>query len=92
MFFDINKHFLSPDHVTQQVTNTEGKLQNSHYDGEIKTWVWDKYVTLHKEQHIIMKSLTGYGYSGMENGTTVHHFLQGIKSPELEVAIIVILA
>ena len=31
-----------------------------------------------------MESLTDYGYSGMNNGTKVHHFLQGIKSSELE--------
>ena len=31
-----------------------------------------------------MKSLTDYGYSDMDNGTKVFHFLQGIKSPELE--------
>ena len=86
MFFDILKHFLGPDHVARQAIDAEGKLQNSHYDGERKSWDWDKYVALHKEQHAIMESLTDYGYSGMDNGTKVHHFLQGIKSPELEAA------
>ena len=34
-----------------------------------------------------MESLTDYGYSGMDNGTKVSHFLQGIKSTELEAAV-----
>ena len=90
VFFDIHKHFLDPDHVARQAAYAEGKLQNSHFYGERKTWDWDKYVALHKEQHSIMESLTEYGYSGMNNGTKVHHFLQGIKSPELEVMINVV--
>ena len=34
-----------------------------------------------------MESLTDYGYSGMDNGTKVHHFLQVIKSTEVEVGL-----
>ena len=51
-----------------------------------------QYVALHKEQHAIMEGLTDYGYSGKDNGTKVYHFLQGIKSPELELAVNVIQA
>ena len=39
-----------------------------------------------------MKSLKDYGYSGMDNGTKVRHFLQGTKSPELEAVVNVVLA
>ena len=85
MFSDMYKQFVDPDHVARQTTEAEGKLQNSHYDGERETWDWDKYVTPHKEKHVIMKSLADYGYSGMVNVTKVCHFLQGIKSSELEV-------
>ena len=62
-----------------QDTDVEGKLQNSHYDDERKTWDCHKYVAPHKEQYTIMESLTDYGYSGMDNDTKVKHFLQGIK-------------
>ena len=48
------------------------------------------YVILHKEQHAIMESITDYGNSGMDNGTKVHHFLQGIKCTELEAAVNVV--
>ena len=39
-----------------------------------------------------MESLTEYGYSGMYNGTKVLHFLQGVKSTELEAAVNVVQA
>ena len=44
-------------------------------------WEFDKYITLHKEQHAIMESLIEYGYIGMDNGNKVRHFLQCIQSP-----------
>ena len=55
-------------------------------------WDWDKYVTLYKEQHDIMESLTNYDYSGMDNDTKVCHFFQSVKSPELEAVINVVCA
>ena len=39
-----------------------------------------------------MESHTYYDYSGMDNGTKVHHFLQGTKSTELEAVINVLQA
>ena len=37
-----------------------------------------------------MENLTDYGCSLMDNGTKVHHFLQGIKSSELKAAVNVV--
>ena len=54
MLFDIHKWFFGPDSVAKQATEAERKLKNSHHDSEKKGWDWDKYVALHKEQHIIM--------------------------------------
>ena len=34
-----------------------------------------------------MERLTDYGYSGMDNGTKVHHFFQGIKSNESDAVV-----
>ena len=70
--------------MARQAADAERKMQTSHYDGEMKGWDWDKYVSLHKQQHAMMESLTDYGYIVMNNGTKVCHFLQGIKSIELE--------
>ena len=49
VFFDVHKHFLGPDHVARKTADAEGKLKNSHYDGERKAWDWDKYATLYNE-------------------------------------------
>ena len=45
-----------------------------------------------QEQHAIMESPSDFGYSGMDNGTKVCHFLQGIKFTELEAAVNVVWA
>ena len=91
VYFDIH-WFLCCDHVARQATETERKLQSSHYDCEKDRWGWDKYVTLHKEQQTIMESLTDYGYSGMDIGTKACYFSQEIKSTELEAAVNVVWA
>ena len=90
VYFDGHKHFLGPDHVARQVAEAKGKLLHSHNDSERKTWDWDKYIALHKEQHTIMESHTDSGYSGMDNGTKVCHFLQGIKRTEFEAVVNVV--
>ena len=48
VFFDVHKHFLGSEHVARQAAEAEEKLQTSHYDGERKTWDWNKYLALHK--------------------------------------------
>ena len=53
---------------------------------------WVKYVALHKEWHINKESLKDHGYSGIVDGTYIHHFLQGIQSLQLEVAMNVVQA
>ena len=78
--------------MTRQSIDTERKLHYSDYDGERKGWDGDKYVALYKKQHAFIESLTDYGYIGMDNGTKVCHFLQDIKSPELEAVVNVVCA
>ena len=51
-----------------------------------------KFVALHKEQHTIMEVFTDYGYSKIDNGTKICHFLQGINRNELETAVNVVQA
>ena len=92
VFFNVHKQFLDPDYVARYAAEAERKLQTSRYDGEREGWDLDKYVALNKEQHAIIESLTDYGYSGMNNGTKVHHFLQSIKSIELEVTVNIVWA
>ena len=46
-----------------------------------------KFVALHKEQHTLMDNLANHGYSDIDYGIKVHHFLQGIKSSALKAVI-----
>ena len=92
VIFNIQKQFLSPDHVVRQAIGVERKLQSSCNDDEKISWDWNKYVALCKEQHKIIESLLDHGYSGMDEGTEDHHFLQGIKSTELEAVVYVVQA
>ena len=80
---DIHRRLLGPDHVTRHAMEVERKLQNSHYEG----WVWQKYVAFHKEQHTIVESLAGHGYSHIDNGTKVHYIFQGIRSTEIKTVV-----
>ena len=52
--FDIHKNSLGPDHLARQATEAEGKLQNSHYDGERNHMGLGQVCLLHKEQHTII--------------------------------------
>ena len=61
--------------MARQTIEVERKLHNSHYDHNKKGW------DFHKEQHI-MESLADHWNSGIDDGTKVCHFLQGIKSAE----------
>jgi hypothetical protein len=43
-----------------------------------------KYVQIHAEQHAVLKGLTDYGYSGIDNGTKVRKLIAGIKTDALD--------
>ena len=47
--------------------------------------MFETYVMKMVEQHVILEALTEYGYKGINYGTKVHLFLEGIMAPELEV-------
>ena len=72
VFFDIHKQ----NYMTRPATEAEQKLQNSHYDSEMKRWHWDKQVALYKNQHKIAESLADYDYSGLDDHTKVSYFHQ----------------
>ena len=92
MYFDVHKKFLFPDHVARQACRCRKNHVNSHYDGKRKGWDWANYIFFHKERHSKIESLTEYGYSGIHNGTEVHHFLLGSNSTEVEAAVDVVWA
>ena len=55
----------------------EHKLINA---GEGRHWDFERYATLHKEQHTILEGLKEYGYAGMDEGSKTRHLFGGIKT------------
>ena len=60
----------------------EHKLTNATYRGEGCCWDFERYATLHKEQHAFLEGLKEYGYEGMDEGSKTRHLLSGIKAVE----------
>ena len=60
-------------------------MNTTSYNGEKRRWTFEKYVTLHKEQHTILQGLKDYGYAGIDERTKVRKLLEGIKVEKLDV-------
>ena len=60
------------------------KLSQWTYTGEKRNWTFDKYDTLHKEQHNTLESLTEHGYTGIYHRSKVRYLSDGIKTTGLD--------
>ena len=47
-------------------TQAERKLEMANYSGEKCNWNFENYITLHKDQHVILKGLIEHGYAGID--------------------------
>ena len=63
----------------------EKKLAMTKYSGERHRWTFEKYVTLHKDQHSILEGLTEHSYAGIDEHSKVRYLLDGIKMDDLNV-------
>jgi hypothetical protein len=78
-------HYLGPNNVQNQAAQAEKTLRALTYVKDSRNFTFETYVTKTVEQHGILEGLTEYGYQGIDDGTKVHLFLEGITAPELEV-------
>ena len=62
----------------------EHKLINATYRGEGRCWDFERFATLHKEQHTILEGLKEYRNAGMDEGSKTRHLLAGIKRTALD--------
>jgi len=60
------------------------KLQSFRYEGDQKNFNFDKYVTLHVEQHNQHSDLTEYGVKPLDESLKIHWFKDGIKCMSLD--------
>ena len=78
-------HYLGPNNVQNQAAQAEKTLCALTYVKEMRNFTFETYIIKTVEQHVILEGLTKYGYQGINDGTKVHLFLEGIMAPELEV-------
>ena len=78
-------HYLGPNNVQNQAAQAEKTLRALTYVKDSRNYTFETYITKTAEQHGILEALTEYGYQGINDGTKVHLFLEGIMAPELEV-------
>jgi hypothetical protein len=78
-------HYLGPNNVQNQAAQAEKTLRALTYVKDSRNFTFETYVTKTVEQHGILEGLTEYGYQGIDDGTKVRLFLEGITAPELEV-------
>ena len=78
-------HYFGPNNVQNQAAQAEKTLHALTYVKEMRNFMFETYVMKTVEQHVILEGLTEYGYQGIDDGTKVCLFLEGIMAPELEV-------
>ena len=91
-YFGIYNHYLGPNNVDHMASKAERCLQATCYRGETKGWNFEKYVTLHKEQHHILEGLERHGYKGIDDRSKVRYLNDGIKTTKLDTIKAAILA
>jgi len=79
--------YLGPQHTQNQATIYEAKVQNATYEGESNRFGYDKYMEIHKTAHSRLATLIPYGYQGMDEGTKIRHFLNGIVTDKLKTVV-----
>ena len=52
----------------------------ANYSHEKCNWNFEKYVKLHKDQHVILEGLIECGYAGIDPRSKVRHLLKAIKT------------
>ena len=83
-YMAFKNHYLGPINIGNMAATAEHKLIDATYRGEGRCWDFERYVTLHKEQHTFLEGLKEYGYAGMDEGSKTRHLLAGIKTTALD--------
>jgi hypothetical protein len=78
-------HFLGPNNVGNMASTADTKLTVTLYNGEKKRFTCETYVRIHTEQHSVLNGLKDYGYTIIDDSSKVRHLLKGIKTTELDV-------
>ena len=83
-YMAFKNHYLGPNNIGNMAATAEQKLIKTTCSGEGRCWDFERYATLHKEQHTILEGLREYGYAGMDEGSETRHLLAGMKTTALD--------
>lgn len=73
-------HYLGPNNVDHLAGKAKRRLVSLTYKGKSRNWTFEKFVTVHTEQHQILQSLEEHGYKGIDARSKVRFLTDGIKS------------
>ena len=73
--------------MNMTASEAEMALQMLTYNGEKKSWNWEKYVARHVKYHIMLENVMEYGYQSLNPGSKVQYMLNGIRCDKLSTAI-----
>ena len=65
-FLALVNHFLGPNNIENMAAQAEQKLMNTTYCGETRRWNFERYITVHQEQHTILEGLMQHGHTGID--------------------------
>lgn len=86
-FLSLRDHYLGANMVGLLASSAETKLQNTKYSGEKRRWNFERYASLHVEQHGILEGLasrTPPAHPGIDERSKVRYLVGGIQTKELE--------
>jgi hypothetical protein len=75
-FEGLYKHFLGPNDVDNMATMVKDKLKSTVYNGKQRRWDFERYINVHKSQHLIMKGLVKHGYEEIQQRSKVRFLLE----------------
>ena len=83
-YYGMFNHYLGPDNVDNQASQSEKALMAITHNGEGRRWSFEKLVTGHKKHHHVLEGLVRCGYAGIDERTKVRYLLDGVKTDELD--------
>ena len=92
MFFILNNFLIGYHYVTNMAAQFELNLRRFYCGGEKRGFTFQKFVNLHKVQHIISDGLMEFGYSGVDDNSKLHILRNGIKTNAIDACKAAILA
>ena len=75
---------LGPNNVNNMAAQAEQKLMHKTCRRETRRWNFERYVTVHQEQHTILEGLVQHGHAGIDECSKTRYLMNGIKTNVLD--------